>query len=349
MEVKQGEPDFFNVVQFILSLVMLSLMAVATVSGSFIYFSGDEPETKTASLVSMPPEPEKIQLWQPPDSTLIPATAEGELIRYGRALIVHTSRYLGPRGSVQNISNGLNCQNCHLKAGMQPFGNNFAAVSSTYPKFRKRSGGLESIEKRINDCLERSLNGKPLDNDSREMRAMIAWFEWLGQDVPKDSVPPGTSVPTPPFLSRAADPVAGGKTYEKHCKSCHGIEGRGLMHPDGTEWVYPPLAGSNSYNTAAGMLRLSSFAAYVKNNMPFGTTYDKPVLSDEEAWDVAAYINSLPRPVRFFSDDWPDLSAKPFDHPFGPYADTFSEVQHKYGPFAPLTTKRKQPLLSDAR
>lgn len=349
MDIKQGEPDFFNVVQGILSLVMLSLITMATVSGCIIYFSGNEHVLKTASLVSIRPEPEKHQLWQPPDSTLIPLTEEGELIRYGRALIVHTARYLGPRGSVQNISNGLNCQNCHLKGGTKPFGNNFAAVSSTYPKFRKRSGGLESIERRINDCLERSLNGKPLDVDSREMRAMIAWFEWLGQGVPKDSVPPGTRIPELPFLSRAADPVAGEKTYTKHCKACHGMEGRGLIHPDSTEWVYPPLAGSNSYNTAAGMLRLSSFAAYVKNNMPFGTTYDKPVLSDEEAWDVAAYINSLPRPVRVFPDDWPDISAKPFDHPFGPYADSFPERQHKYGPFAPLMIKRKPSLLSDVR
>ena len=67
--------------------------------------------------------------------------------------------------------------------------------------------------------------------------------------------------------------------------------------------------------------------------MPNGTTYENPVLTDEEAWDVAAYINSLPRPERRFADDWPDISKKPYDHPFGPYADTFSEAQHKYGPF----------------
>jgi thiosulfate dehydrogenase len=86
----------------------------------------------------------------------------------------------------------------------------------------------------------------------------------------------------------------------------------------------------NSYNTAAGIFR----------NMPFGATYENPVLTDEEAWDVAAYINSLPRPVRMFPEDWPDIRTKPFDHPFGPYADPFSERQHKYGPFSAIVKGR---------
>jgi thiosulfate dehydrogenase len=30
------------------------------------------------------------------------------------------------------------------------------------------------------------------------------------------------------------------------------------------------------------------------------------------------------------------LATKPFDYPFGPYADTFSVAQHKYGPFEPI-------------
>ena len=35
-------------------------------------------------------------------------------------------------------------------------------------------------------------------------------------------------------------------------------------------------------------------------------------------------------------NDYPDISKKPIDDPFGPYADTFSESQHKYGPFQPI-------------
>jgi thiosulfate dehydrogenase len=69
---------------------------------------------------------------------------------------------------------------------------------------------------------------------------------------------------------------------------------------------------------------------------------EKPVLTVEESWDVAAYVNSQPRPNKDLSGDWPDISKKPIDHPFGPYADGFSEVQHKFGPFPPITAKREQ-------
>jgi len=70
-------------------------------------------------------------------------------------------------------------------------------------------------------------------------------------------------------------------------------------------------------------------------------SYTNPQLSDEEAWDVAAYVNSQPRPKKTFTHDWPDISKKPIDHPFGPYSDDFSELQHKYGPFGVIKEQRK--------
>jgi thiosulfate dehydrogenase len=76
--------------------------------------------------------------------------------------------------------------------------------------------------------------------------------------------------------------------------------------------------------------------------MPWGATYNAPQLTDEEAWDVAAYVNSMPRPSKNLSADWPDISQKPIDHPFGPYADGFDETQHKFGPFQPIVDRRKE-------
>ena len=67
--------------------------------------------------------------------------------------------------------------------------------------------------------------------------------------------------------------------------------------------------------------------------MPLGATYTEPLLNDEEAWDVSAYINSQPHPKKMFASDWPVLKTKPVDYPFGPYADTFPEKRHKYGPY----------------
>ena len=302
----------------------------------------DATQLKSAGIPIKSIEPVK-KSWQPPDSTKIPATPEGDQIRYGRELVAHTALYLGPGGKVMSISNGMNCQNCHLKAGKKPFGNNYAGVAATYPKFRARSGSVESIEKRVNDCIERSLNGKMLDENSREMKAFVSYITWVGSEVEKGYYPKEAGIQELPPLDRAADPVKGKLVYQTHCVRCHGENGEGLKTEDGVEWKYPPLYSMNSYNVGAGLYRLSRFAGYVKTNMPYDlASADNPVLTDEEAWDVAAFVNSQPRPTKNFPADWPDISTKPYDHPKGPYADNFSEEQHKFGPFAPIKAAQKK-------
>lgn len=258
---------------------------------------------------------------------------EDTLANYGYELISNTAYYLGPKGTVAPISNGMNCQNCHLAAGTVPFGNNYSAVVSTYPKFRARSGGIETIPKRVNDCFERSLNGKALDTNSKEMQAIVAYLHWLGDEIPKGKKPKGSGVVELAYMDRAADPEKGAIVYKQKCVSCHGPNGEGQPNVEGYGYAYPPLWGKNSYNDGAGLYRISRFAGYVKANMPLGATYDAPQLSDEEAWDVAAFVNSQPRPSKDLSGDWPDISKKPMDHPFGPYADSLSEKRHKYGPW----------------
>ncbi|MEP6628509.1 MAG: cytochrome C, partial [Ginsengibacter sp.] len=127
--------------------------------------------------------------WQAPPVSTIPAGEAGDQIRYGRALIAHTSIYLGPKGTVASISNGMNCQNCHNQAGTKSYGFNFSAVASNYPQFRNRSGKMVSIVERINSCFSRSLNGQSLDTVGKEMKAIVAYIKWLGQDVPEGVKP----------------------------------------------------------------------------------------------------------------------------------------------------------------
>lgn len=262
---------------------------------------------------------------------------------YGYQLISNTSYFLGPNGTVAHLTNGMNCQNCHLNGGTVPWGNNYGAVASMYPQFRARSGSIETIVKRISDCMERSLNGTAVDSASKEMQAIIAYINWLGKDVPKKVKPKGSGIMDIPYLNRAADPKNGAMVYTSKCQRCHGADGLGKKNPDGYGYQYPPLWGEHSYNTAAGLYRISRFAGYVKNNMPFGeVTYHDPLLTNEEAWDVAAFVNSQPRPSKIFKEDWPDISKKPVDHPFGPFADGFTEEQHKYGPFKPIVEARKK-------
>ncbi len=278
----------------------------------------------------------KAEFWTAASLQDIADSAKKAEVTYGQDLIAHTSKYLGPRGSVLQISNGMNCQNCHLDAGTKVFGNNYGAVATTYPKFRARSGSIENIYKRVNDCFERSLNGQPLDTLGKEMGAIVAYIQYLGSNVKKGEKAAGSGFKDLKFLSRAADPALGKKVYENQCQSCHQANGEGTLMADGSEYTYPPLWGPHSYNDAAGLYRVSNFAKYAKYNMPFGANHENTLLSDEDAWDVAAFVNSQPHPHKDTPDDWPDVSKKPIDHPFGPYADALSEEQHKFGPW-PVT------------
>lgn len=271
--------------------------------------------------------------WQAPPVSDLASDPNSVLIRYGKALVESTAHYLGPKGTVKQLTNGMNCQNCHLQGGTQNFANPFSATASTYPKYRDRSGQVESILFRVNDCMQRSLDGNVLDSASKEMQAMIAYIRWVGKNVPKGETPKGAGTEKLPYLPRAASVEKGKQIFESNCTRCHGANGEGVYLPDSSGYVFPPLWGQHSFNVGAGLYRLSQLAAFIKNNMPFGVTWKAPQLSAEQAWDVAAYITSQPRPVKQFPNDWPNIAKKPIDYPFGPFEDTFPERVHKYGPF----------------
>lgn len=322
----------FPVLTSFLYSLLIALLGIL----AFDLYQGDlSDESSDSSAIYVQPDSNFTNLWTAPSDwrMMYLSADEKELVLYGRNLIAHTSYYLGPKGSVKAISNGMNCQNCHLNAGTQPWGNNYFAVESTYPKFRARSGKVENQIKRVNDCFERSLNGEALDSTSKEMRAILAYIQWLGADVSKGTIPKGSGIFKLKTMKRACDPLKGAEVYVAKCQSCHQADGGGVLASNGKSYTYPPLWGKHSYNVGAGLYRISNFAGYVKYNMPLGSTYSSPLLSDEEAWDVAAYVNSMPRPTKDLSKDWPKISKKPYDHPFGPYADPFTEEQHKFGPF----------------
>lgn len=277
--------------------------------------------------------------WVAP-SLFLDVTTQGEerkLVIYGQELIAHTAKYFGPNGLLTKTTNGMNCQNCHLSAGTKPWGNNFGAVYSTYPKYRARSGTKESIYKRIFDCMERSLNGKGIDSSSREFKAIYAYIKWLGAKAPDSNVMKSIGIEKLPYLNRAANPITGKKIYTSQCRNCHGDNGEGVLDAIKMEYVYPPLWGPNSYNDGAGLYRLSNFAGFVKNNMPYlKASHQSPLLTNEAAWDVAAFVNSQSRPHKNQMNDWPVLKEKPIDYPFEPFFDKFPASQHKFGPYLPI-------------
>ncbi len=327
-------------------LVVVVLLVIGIIAMPFIVYYANLPSPPKVVMsetgVGNAPRKEAKNYWSPADIQTISDGKQKELVLYGQDLIAHTAKYLGPNGTVQQSSNGMNCQNCHLQAGTAIFGNNYGSVASLYPKFRARSGSIENIYKRVNDCFERSLNGKALDTTTREMQAIVAYINFLGSNVEKGKKAEGSGFKELTFLQRAAEVAKGKIVYEAKCQSCHQKNGEGVLAADQKEYTYPPLWGKNSYNDGAGLYRLSNFARYVKYNMPQGVTFEHPQLTDEEAWDIAAFVNSQKRPHIAVPADWPDKAKKPVDHPFGPYADSFSPQQHKYGPFQPIVDAQKQ-------
>jgi thiosulfate dehydrogenase len=341
------------IIKRLILIIVILLFAIILVASFAIFkpdlahwFSKSEKEKAAAELLLQNIENKSnkdiVEYWTAADIEKIEDTLHKNQVVYGRELIAHTAKFLGPKGSVLQNTNGMNCQNCHLEAGTKAWGNNYGSVYSNYPKYRARSGKEEDIYKRINDCIERSLNGKALDLNSKEMLAMKSYIEFVGKGVKKGEKAKGSGIYELPFLTRAADPENGKLAYNQKCQSCHQTNGQGILAADQIEYTYPPLWGKNSYNHGAGLFRLSRFAGYIKYNMPQGASFESPQLTDEEAWDIAAYVNSQPRPAKDLSADWPKKEEKPVDHPFGLYADKFSEIQHKFGPFQPIADEKKR-------
>ncbi len=177
--------------------------------------------------------------WKAPDTSTIPAGKAGNMIRYGKELLAHTGSYFGPGGSIARISNGMNCQNCHLDGGSKLFGNNYAAVTATYPRWNDRSSKIQPVTQRIADCFNRSLAGQAPDTNGNEVRAMIAYMKWLGRGAKKGQTLFGTSTEKLAFMDQPADLLKGKAVFITKCKLCHGQNGEGLLAADKRAYTYP--------------------------------------------------------------------------------------------------------------
>jgi len=296
-----------------------------------------------AGLSASPAVSQGAPLWSVPEIGALPRDAHGLQVREGRDLVTATYAYVGPNvpdAANRYAGNNLACGNCHLEAGTKKFGLPLFGLYDDFPQYSARLGSEISIEDRINSCMVRSMNGRPLPVDAPQMLALVAYVKFLSTGVPGGRQLPGHGAGNMPELKRAADPQRGQPLYARVCAACHNTDGSGIRRGGASTdlgYVMPPLWGSDSFNDGAGMARLITFANFIHFNMPHGTDYVAPTLSVDDAWDVAAYVLSQPRPQRAaFAKDFPDLLRKPVDAPYPPYADKFSERQHKFGPFAPI-------------
>ena len=287
--------------------------------------------------------------WQAPDITKLPDDKYGQMVRQGKDLMEATYKHIGPE--VKDVSkryagNNLACTSCHVDAGGRKFGNPWVGTFASFPQYRGREDAVSTTEERINGCMERSMNGRKLPLDSFEMKAMTSYLHFLSTGIPVGAKLDGGGTLKLKNLARAADPAAGKVVYASTCVACHGANGEGLRRGkvgDADGYQFPPLWGADSYNNGAGMARVTLAAGFIKGNMPSGITHATAVLTDEQAFDVAAYVNSQPRPMKANLDaDFPARKNKPVDAAFGPYTPGFSAEQHKFGPWQPIQAAREK-------
>ncbi len=229
----------------------------------------------------------------PPPVSDIPDGPDGDAIRRGMAIFddprTHAAAFVG---------NSMACKNCHLDSGRRANSSPMWAAWVAYPQFRKKTGSINTMEDRIEGCFRYSMNapnspsGGPPPAGSDLYRDLEAYFRWLATGATIGAKMKGAGYPTPALSQSGYDPARGAQVFNAKCAACHGADGQGARTPDG-KVVYPPLWGPRSYNWGAGMARIDLAAGFARANMPF----DQPgTLSDQEAWDVAAFIDSHERP-----------------------------------------------------
>ncbi|ART80726.1 c-type cytochrome [Oceanisphaera avium] len=261
----------------------------------------------------------------PPGWDKLPKGELGEKVLRGYQYFVDTQT-LAPEFN----GNGLNCVNCHTDAGKKENAAPLWAAYMSYPAFRKKNNKINDFQERIQGCFMFSMNGTPPLNDSDTLVDLSAYAYWLAQGtltgddfdandmaVPsdaellkggkRDDFPfmkayldaggskepelPGRGYPKLDKPEQAPDIARGKKVFEQECAVCHGADGQGQQVNE--HYVFPPLWGPESFNWGAGMHRVNTAAEFIKQNMPLG---QPGKLTDQQAWDVAMYVDTRERP-----------------------------------------------------
>jgi thiosulfate dehydrogenase len=189
-----------------------------------------------------------------------------------------------PKFAPQYVGNKMKCRNCHFEAGRMKDGVSLVGVGAVYPRYRERHRYSVNLVMRTNDCFERSMNGRPLPSDSKEMSAIITYLHWISRGLPIYADIPWLGLK--PFEStHQPNPTKGKEVYVQKCAACHGDNGQGTP-------IGPPLWGKDSFNDGASMAQLKVMASFTHKFMPQGN----PQLTEEESVDVAAFATGKPRP-----------------------------------------------------
>lgn len=266
------------------------------------------------------------------DSTLPSNPHRRTLIREGRTLLANTAETIP-----KYVGNDLSCASCH-GGGPSPVTAGIVGQDITLlplvgtaaglPEWTNRTHRMRDLRQRILGCFLRSMNGGPNAPagtlpayDSEIIQAMEAYIVWLNKGVPSQVVPYWRNLKRPSEENQVPipkiNPVRGAKLYLEQCAQCHGFDGQGQPN------LYPPLWGPGSYNDGAGMARIYTAAAFIREAMPYQSAH---TLTDwRDVQDIAGFMNGHARP---------SLTRKPKDYPeTGPPDEAvyYDRVQQRFG------------------
>jgi len=268
-------------------------LVVAGAALAALYFVSIQPDDSLFDVGGSESGPPVQAAFTPPPLSALPEGADGEAIKRGLAIFDDTARNAG-----QFVGNSMACKNCHLDSGRRANSSPMWAAWLAYPQYRNKDNAINTMHDRIKGCFRYSMNapnspsGEPPPDGSDVYRDLEAYFHWLATGAPTGEVLPGAGYPRPQLSEAGYDPGRGSQIFQQKCTGCHGVDGQGARQPDG-KVIYPPLWGPRSYNWGAGMARVDLAAGFIRANMPF----DQPgTLTDQEAWDVAAFVDSHERP-----------------------------------------------------
>lgn len=266
-----------------------------------------EPETPATSglphhgEVEHGREPGPDGFFQPPSREAYPDGPFGVQVRLGEAIFTATNT--NPV-SGKHVGNKQVCQGCHQDAGRLANSAPLWASWVAYPAYRSKTKSVNTQIERVQGCFKYSMNaqgsdaGRPPSADSDTIVALMSYMYWLATGAPTgDQKMAGRGYVKLSESTEGFDPARGKQVYANKCAVCHGDSGEGQFARG--QVVFPPLWGKHSYNWGAGMHKINTAAAYIKLNMPLGLASpaeNRAFLTDQEAWDVAAFMNSQERP-----------------------------------------------------
>ncbi|MGB6307292.1 MAG: c-type cytochrome, partial [Steroidobacteraceae bacterium] len=223
----------------------------------------------------------------PPQESALPDDEFGNMVRMGEEIFEDSQHY-----APAFVGNALRCSSCHLNAGRKADSAPLWAAYVAYPEYRAKNKKVNTFAERLQGCFEYSMNGKAPPLGGPVLVALESYAHWLATGAPIGPNLRGRGYPKLPKPALAADYERGKAVYREKCSLCHGEEGAGRRAADGSA-AFPALWGSESFNWGAGIAGIANAAAFIEANMPLSQAQ---TLEPQEAWDVAAYMDSQERP-----------------------------------------------------